>query len=101
MISQPFAPHYGSNRTVAASTVAATTPFTTTGKQVRILNSGPGKVYVRSFRAEDGVQAATSADYPVQAGQSSIITRSSGHNAFSLLATADATTVDITGGDGY
>jgi hypothetical protein len=86
-IKQPFAPKQGSNQTLSATNVSASTGIEKHNKQVRIANKGTIDVFVRFYRGADAnPPAATSADYCVIAGTVSIVTKSEAHDTMAYLA---------------
>lgn len=106
-IMQPFYPHYSQNKAVTANTVG-TTPaggnvaISRSAKQVRIMNTGPGKAYVRTYDSTaTPIPIASNLDYPVAAGQATIITKNHTHDMITYISLTDATLLDITPGEGF
>jgi hypothetical protein len=101
---QPFAPKQGGNVNVSVTTTSQAVTIGMGQKQLRILNKGAGDVYVYHYSssslASANVRAATTSDYRVASGQSSIITKAQGHDTVAIIGDA-AATVSLCPGDGW
>ena len=97
--TQPFDPAYGTtqNLTATGTSASATIDARKTCKQVRILNTGANICYVR---ISTGATTATTADYPVAAGQCSVITKFQEHDVMAYISAA-GTTISVTLGEGW
>ncbi|MGI4938813.1 MAG: hypothetical protein ACRYF5_19010, partial [Janthinobacterium lividum] len=84
-----------------AAGVAQTVGIDKTNNQARILNTGGGLVHVHCFNgtSQPGT-VATTGDFPVPGGLSSVITKSHGHDQMTLLSSA-GTTVHVCTGEGF
>ena len=101
MIKQPFMPAYGTNQVVAPAAAAATITINKDNRQVRIVNTGANIAYVQTFSNNDQPGTnATTASFPIAAGQASTITKDTDHDRLSHISAA-GTTLNIMTGDGY
>lgn len=96
----PFNPQYGSNQVVASGAASATITIATGTKQVRIVNTGANIAYVRVFRLLDGAMVATTADFPIAAGQASTITKGDRMDSLAHISAA-GTTLQVMTGEGW
>lgn len=97
---QAFGPVYGSNQTVTPAAASANVLLASPGSsQLRLLNTGANICYVRTYRAADGVSAATTADYPIPASTGSVITKPAAHDSISHIS-ATGTTLQFMAGEG-
>ena len=95
----PFAPHYGSTKTVAPAAAAASASISVASqdKQVRLLNTGANIAYVRIGNSANGAVVASAADFPVAAGASMIISKSVLDDTLAYISPAGSTLVISTG----
>lgn len=99
-IKQPFYPHYGQNQTVTPAAAAATITINADDKQVRVVNSGAGLGYFRTFSSLSGALDATTADCPVRAGSDLVVTKDPSHDRLSYISAA-GTTFSVMTGEGF
>jgi hypothetical protein len=100
----PFHPASESNQilTATANTVGYA-EIPSTGKSIRILNTGSGVLHVRTYGNRNGASPdmpATTASYPIAAGQASVFSKGAIHNRLSFYSTA-GTTFHVMLGEGY
>lgn len=107
MISQPFMPKFGSTIQVApaaASANSATFDAQRGNRQVRLVNTGANKCYVRTFStlnsATTGYNVATVADHLILPGMSSTISKPPEHDGIAYISAA-GTTLEASLGEGY
>lgn len=98
-IKQPFAPHYGSNQSLAAGSPATAVSISHQAKQMRVVNTGANIGFFRTYDSTGGAPAATAADYPVPPGAGAIVSKI-GHNAISVFSPA-GTTLQVMTGEGF
>lgn len=98
---QPFSPHYGTNQILAAAAGALIANIDPQDKNVRIVNTGSNPAYVRLYRS-DAVSApsATTADFRIQPGSSSTITKADGQDRLSYIS-ALTTSLEVMTGEGW
>ena len=96
--TQPFNPRYGSTQSLTPGAGSASVVIDTqqASKQVRIANTGSSTAYVR---IGSGTQTATAADYPVPAGNVSIITKDQSHDQLAHIGAGAALLVTL--GEGW
>ncbi|MES2346313.1 MAG: hypothetical protein V4641_01960 [Pseudomonadota bacterium] len=99
-IKQPFYPQYGSNQVVAPAAASATISINPDAKQVRVVNTGAAIGYFRTFALAGGAQSATTADCPVPAGTSIVVTTGPLHDRLSYIS-ATGTTFQVMTGEGF
>jgi len=102
MFDHPFAPHFGSNQVITPAASSAAVNINADDKQVLVINTGANIGYFRTFsllEAADKAAAgvATTADVPLPAGQSRIITKGVGHNRMATISAAGTTFQVMTG----
>lgn len=94
---QPFNPAYTSGQVVTPAAAAASISINPVSKQVCLTNLGAAVCYVR---VSDVAISATTADFPVPAGQQAIITKSEGQGILSHIS-ATGTTLHVMTGEGW
>lgn len=94
---QPFNPAYTSGQVVTPAAAAASITINKESKQVCLTNLGANVCYVR---VSDVAVSATTADYPVPAGQQAIITKGDGQTVLSHISAA-GTTLHVITGEGW
>jgi hypothetical protein len=98
---QTFSPAYAAGTTVAPTNVSASTIIGLNSKSLCLTNLGTVIVYVRTFNRQNGVVAATTADYPVPFSQVTI-TKPDDHDAISyIVAGGVAGSLHIIPGEGF
>lgn len=101
---QPFSPRQGGNQNVTATTASQIVSIGRGEKQVRITcAAGGGNVHVYHYSAANAsmVRQATTADFCVMAGQSSVISKSDGHDTIAIVADTGTASVKIIPGEGW
>lgn len=99
-IKQPFYPQYGSNQVLTAAAASASAVINPDCKQVRVVNTGANKGYFRTYNSANGVQSATTADFPVPAGLAATVSKNADHNAIAYISAA-GTTLEAMTGEGF
>lgn len=94
---QPFSPAYTSGQVVTPAAAAASITINKEAKQVCLTNTGAAICYVR---VSDVAVSATTADFPVPAGQQAIITKAEGQGILSHIS-ATGTTLHVITGEGW
>lgn len=98
---QPFEPVYGSNQIITPAAASASVTLSQPGSsQLRVMNTGAGIGYFRTYRLADGATPATTADMPVAAGQVTTISKPFGHDTIATIS-ASGTTFNVTAGEGW
>lgn len=99
---QPFSPKQGANQNIAVTTASQIVTIGKGEKQLRIINKGAGDAYVYHYNAANSsaVRVASTADYRVAAGQTSIITKPESHDTLAVVGDA-ACTVSFVPGEGW
>ncbi len=101
--SFPFSPRYGSGQVLTATSSAASTAINNADQQVRIVNTGAQKAYVRTYSSLKGTLtvSATAADFVIPAGMASTLTKPTGgdfgHDTLTYISAAGTTLEVITG----
>ena len=96
-ILEPFAPTYGSGKTLTAGVASLTTSVHEDAKSICITNTGANIAYVRIGNSSS---VATTADYPILAGDQAIITKTQGDNTLAYISAA-GTTLHVMVGQGW
>lgn len=99
-IKQPFYPHYGANQVVTPAAASVTITISADDKQVRVVNSGSGLGYFRTFSSLSGALEATTADCPVRAGSDLVVTKDPSHDRLAHISAA-GTTFNVMTGEGF
>lgn len=103
-IQSAFQPKKGGNQKLTANTSNATATIGLGSKSLRILNVGANVIFVRTYKASDGAEAATAADTPIgptaNAGCVLIIEKPQDHDTLAYLAETGATIFHATPGEG-
>lgn len=94
---QPFNPAYTTGQVVTPAAAAASITINGPAKQVCLTNLGVNVCYVR---VSDVAISATTADYPVPAGQQVLITKGDGQTILSHISAA-GTTLHVMTGEGW
>ena len=97
---QPFCPHYGSNQILTAGAAALIADIDASNGQVRFVNTGANIAYVRTYSSRAAAAVASTADFPIAAGMSSVITKSLEHDKLSYISAA-GTTLQMMTGEGW
>jgi len=96
---QTFNPAYTQGITVAPGAVAANSVIGATSKSLCLTNLGTVIVYVRTYKASNGVKAATTADYPVPFGQVTI-TKEQDHDSLTYIGAVGGS-LHVIPGEGF
>lgn len=99
-IKARFQPRYGTNQVLTAGAASATVNLDAQAKQVRIVNTGANKAYVRVFNSATGAQAASTADAVIASGQTAIFSKGDGDDRLSHISAA-GTTLEVITGEGF
>lgn len=106
MNQQPFAPKFGSTIQVTptgTSANSATFDRDRASRQVRIVNTGTAKAYVRTFDTANSTttnyNVASAADHVVMPGMVSTISKPMEHNGIAYIGASSA--LEISLGEGY
>jgi hypothetical protein len=97
-VIQAIAPVFGSNQIVTANSSSQSTPINASAPQVRVVNTGANKAYVRTYSSSGPAQSATTADFVVLPNMASTFTKSN-HDTLAYIS-ASGTTLEIISGDG-
>lgn len=97
-IVKPFQPTPGSTNSISVSTSSANANIPEAGESILLTNSGSTLAYVRTGQGSS--TAATTADMPLAAGASRIITRSANHDYVAAITASSTTTLLVTAGTG-
>jgi hypothetical protein len=98
---QPFSPHYGTNQILAAAVGAAVANIDPVDKSVRIVNTGSNPAYVRLYKSDaNPAPSASTADFRVQPGSSSTLTKADGQDRISYIS-ALGTNIEVMTGEGW
>ena len=71
---------------VAATSTVGVIDVNRAGQQIVVTNLGTDVAYVRTYDSENGVDTATSADYPVLGGTQIVLTKDPRHNSMAILS---------------
>ena len=96
-VVSPFKPHYGTNQIVTPAAGAASISLDKNDTSVRIINSGANIGY---FRLGLSPQTATTADCPVNAGQTIVVEKAMATDTLSHISSAGTTFQVMTGEGG-
>lgn len=96
-VEASFQPRYGSGQTVTPAAAAASIDIDASAKTVCLTNTGANICYIRIGR---GSISATTADYPVVAGQQVAVSKGDGDNVLSHIS-AVGTTLHVITGEGF
>jgi len=96
MDQRPFCPSRGTNQVVTPAGASASVSIDSAAHSVRLVNSGANICYVR---IGSGAQTATTADVPVRAAESLIVSKGDGENTLAHISAA-GTTLNIQTGEG-
>lgn len=97
-MGKPFAPRDGGTVTVSASTSSADEAITAGCHALRIVNTSAGVAFVKT--AENTALSATTADFPVAAGQTAVMNIKSNHNIVAVILSTGSGSVYVTPGTG-
>lgn len=93
----PFAPRFGAGVVVTPSSSSASSTVGLGNKCIAFTNTGANICYVR---VGIGAQTATTADFPIPAGQQRIIYKGEDANTVAYIS-ASGTTLQIIPGEGW
>lgn len=98
--SNPFTPRYGSNKVLTATSTPANASLDSRDNQIRIVNNGTQKAYVRTYSSEQGTVNinAAATDFMVAPGMASTLTKAT-HDTLSYIS-ASGTTLEVVTGSG-
>ena len=96
MEQRPFNPARGTNQVASSGSASASVSLDKAAHSVRLVNSGSNICYVR---IGEGAQTATTADMPVRAGESVIVSKGDGEDTLAHISAA-GTTLNIQTGEG-
>lgn len=96
MEQRPFNPARGTNQVASPGGASASVSLDKSAHSVRLVNSGSNICYVR---IGEGAQTATTADMPVRAGESVIVSKGDGEDTLAHISAA-GTTLNIQTGEG-
>ena len=88
---QPFAPAYGNGTgplTGSGTSQKTAAVFSKGAKNLRVLVTGTGVGYIRTFNNasfDTGADTATTKDYPVAGGLTTTITKPEGHDSIAYI----------------
>src|SRR6187549_2783997 len=100
MFFRVFNPSYGTNQVLTAGSASLPATVNKDDDQVRIVNSGASKAYVRCYSSLTvPAPAATTADACVAAGQTSTFTKGQVNDRVAYIS-AGGTTLDLMTGNG-
>jgi len=100
MFFRVFNPSYGTNQVLTAGAASLPATVNKDDDQVRIVNSGASKAYVRCYSSLTvPAPAATTADACVAAGQTSTFTKGQVNDRVAYIS-AGGTTLDLMTGNG-
>jgi hypothetical protein len=99
-IKQPFSPQYGSNQVLTAGATSAKVNINKDSKQVRVVNTGANKGYIRIYDSSNDDPAATTADCPVAAGAAVVVTKGGNQDSIAYIS-ATGTTLEVMTGEGF
>ncbi len=97
---QPFSPHYGSNQVLTAGAAALIADIDASNMQVRIVNTGSNIAYIRMYSSRAAAAVASTVDFAIPAGMSSVITKSLEQDRISYIS-ALGTTLQLMTGEGW
>lgn len=93
-VTTAFMPMQGQNQNLTATATSATATIPQGSNQLRItVKAGGGDLYIYNYSSTNAsaVRPATTADYCVVAGQSSVITKSARHDTIAFITDTGAT----------
>lgn len=100
MFFRVFNPAFGTNQVLTANSGSQIANVNANDDQVRIVNSGASKAYVRFYSSLTvPAPVATTADACVAAGQTSTFTKGQVHDRVAYIS-ASGTTLDLMTGNG-
>lgn len=102
-VNSRFMPRYNHNAVLspAAASASATIDVQKLNKQVRFVNSGANICYVQTYSSlESTAPTATTADFPIAAGSTVIITKPQEHDMLCHIS-ASGTTLNVMCGEGF
>ena len=99
-IKAPFQPQYGATQTLAVTATSQAVTYPAGCKSLGITNVGTQTVFVRSTPTGD-TTAATTADFPIPAGQQRTITVNQDYTRLAAIAAATGSTIYVTPGEGF
>lgn len=102
-VTTAFMPMQGQNQNLTALPASATATIGWGANQLRItVKAGGGDVFVYSYRSTNSssVRPATTADYCVVAGQSSVITKASAHDTIAFITDGTSAAFKVIPGEG-
>jgi len=97
-MSKPFAPRDGGTTVIAASTTSAHGALVSGCHSLRIHNASSGIAFVKTAQAS--TLTATTADFPVGAGDTAIMNLKSNHSRVAVILSSGAGNVYVTPGAG-
>ena len=104
-IRQPFYPKYGSNQVLTSAAATASVDIDPVPKQLRVVNTGTGLAYFRTYSSQTVPQVAsaanaTIADMPIAAGATVTVSTGVLDDKFAHIS-ALGTTLQIISGEGF
>lgn len=100
MFFRVFNPAYGTNQVLSAGAASAFVTINANDDQVRIVNTGTGAAYVRTYSSlTSPAPTASVADLCVAAGQSTTVTKGQVHDRLAYISAA-TTTLNVMTGNG-
>lgn len=102
-VRQAFAPKRGANQNLTATTTSQIATVGTGEKSLRIVNkAGGGDLFIYTYRATSSsdVRPASTADYCVVAGQSSVITKYEFHDTVAYITDTGTAVFKLQPGEG-
>lgn len=95
-IRAPFQPQRGANQVLTPAAASASVSINPSSKSVRLVNTGAAICHIRIGA---GSQTATTADMPVNAGESIVVSKGDGENTLAHIS-ATGTTLHVQTGEG-
>lgn len=95
-VRAPFNPNRGANQVTTPGAASASVTIDAKAKSVRLVNSGANICHVR---IGEGSQTATTADTPVLAGESFIVSKAEDEDTLAHISAA-GTTLHVQTGEG-
>lgn len=95
----PFAPSYGSNQNVTATSTPAAITINKSDAQMRIINDGAAAAYVVAYDSLGTAGTAGTTHLKVPAGDICTVTKSQSHDRLSYYC-ATTTTLSVMTGNG-
>lgn len=102
-VNTAFSPMQGANQNLTALPTSSTATIGWGANQLRItVKAGGGDLYIYNYSSgnNSAVRAATTADYCVVAGQSSVITKAARHDTIAFMTDGTSAAFKVIPGEG-